>query len=142
MANAPEYKKMVDPLLTLCDTAREDFIHVRHIPPSSSFVDLSLGAFDLRFPCGILWVSVKADCPLGVFASGLQALKKDLLDSGNGMLHGGITVEEAKEAIVFLEHGAENSIGSNELDTKAAPFADVNRGGDFKFTLYTKSPAA
>ncbi|KAI9035092.1 uncharacterized protein KD926_004638 [Aspergillus affinis] len=116
MAKKDEYAQMVNPLLEMGATERDNFIHVRHLPPSSSFLDLSLFDLAREEKVTIFWLRGSDKGSLGRFAQGVRNLHETLRRRGCRVA-GGASVEQAGECILFT-HASESGqlISREEID--------------------------
>ncbi|RAH67556.1 uncharacterized protein BO66DRAFT_457538 [Aspergillus aculeatinus CBS 121060] len=156
MAKKDQYAQMADPLFSLCDTKQEGFIHVRHLPLSSSSSPssasgLSLEGCSFQSACEILWLRLNADSAAAVGRGGLRALTQQHFGevaggSGRGhSVYGGETVEDAsgREVILFfLAAGSGGLDGSDGSDV----FARGSRVGKVlthgRFVQFTRYPSS
>ncbi|PYH99734.1 hypothetical protein BO71DRAFT_405067 [Aspergillus ellipticus CBS 707.79] len=137
IAQKEQYAKMVNPLLELAATEREDFIHIRHLPPSSSFLDLSSPmTLSSQQGVAVFWLRVSERGSLGRFANAVRGLQGALRERDLS-LAGGELVEQSGECIVFVSGGDPACLVRREdVAVMGGESVDVVAGGAFRMTAY------
>lgn len=137
MAKSEPYSKMVDALLSMCDTEREDFLEIKHLPPSSSFLDVALtGPQSANQLTTILWLRTPEGGSLGQFAAAVKRLRGELEHRGQTVSGGG-PVESPGEAILFIQfHDGAPGLEKEEIARILGHGANISRSGVFNMLNY------
>ncbi|KAL4882396.1 hypothetical protein BJY04DRAFT_40683 [Aspergillus karnatakaensis] len=137
MANKEEYAQMVNPLLEMGATERDDFIQVRHLPPSSSFLNMSLSDPVTERIVTILWLRTSERSSLGRFVEVVQDAQ-DKLRGRRCLVAVGVPVEQAGECILFI-HAAESGqlVGPEDINGLFGDAVDIIARGAFNLTSHS-----
>lgn len=135
MAKSEPYSKMVDALLSMCDTERNDFLEIKHLPPSSSFLDVTLAdPQSANQLTTILWLRTPEEGSLGQFAAAVKRLRGELEQNGH-TVSGGSPVETSGEAILFIQfHNGAPGLKKEEIARILGRGANISRSGVFNMS--------
>lgn len=134
MAKSEPYSKMVDVLLSMCDTERKSFLEIKHLPPSSSFLDVTLtGPQSANQLTTILWLRTPEGGSLGQFAAAVKRLRGELEHRGQTVSGGG-PVETPGEAILFVESVDGPGLNKEEIVRILGHGANISRSGVFNMS--------
>ncbi|BCR87419.1 uncharacterized protein ACHE_31406S [Aspergillus chevalieri] len=137
MAKSEPYSKMVDALLSMCDTEREDFLEIKHLPPTSSFLDVTMtGTQYGNLMTTMLWLRIPEGGSLGQFAAAVKRLRRELEHRGQAVTGGG-PVETPGEAILFIQSREGPLVEKEEIARILGHGANISRSGVFKLSYNT-----
>jgi len=129
---------MVNALLSMCDTDRKDFLEIKHVPQTSSFLDLSMtGIKDANVTTTIFWLRIPEGGSLGQFAAAVKRLRGELEHRGQTVTGGG-PVETPGEAILFIQSREGPGLEKEEIAGILGHGASISRSGVFKLSENTQ----